>query len=452
MKNKQPFQFRFLILAAFFFIPFLVPNAQAAYDCAYSITDPGTCCYDGETGYQGVYCNPGEYIQKLGSSSPICKPGADILTLAGTTTTKKFAGFNCFDNTFDRTCQDPTTQCYNPGTDACQTFGGPNPICEAANKITTCSGSCGGCDTGFISCGGTCKLPEVGSCGEGYSLNQCTGSCSCPSGTVVSGVYDNSCVSYFDRFSEILDFGLAQLGGVNSDGVYDYSDTAPVTYSSLSGAVQNYMSTVYLKSDVAETLNWNSSTLPPAIQDLISNNGNNTYILCDALTPCPGAMTCSDGGLCYTTGAGVGTSCAANGVSDCDLGLSCDANNLCALAADSSFDNSYFVGLTATNAFASVLTGYASANAKCDTTYAGSHVCTVEELLAISNINPDNLSGATGEGWVNGGPPGYKANANDCKAWKEKGDSYYGRYWDFANNEGWMRRCTLTNTPFACCK
>lgn len=455
MKNKQLFQFRFLSLAVFLFILFLIPNTHAAYDCAYNVTDPSTCCYDGETGYQGVYCNPGEYIQKLGSSSPVCKTEAQILSRASTANSKLFVGFNCFNDQLNSTCQNPLTQCYNPSTQACQTFGGPNATCEAADKITNCDGSCGSCKSGFISCGGECQVPATGSCGDGYSLNQCTGSCSCPSGTTPSGVYDNECVSYFNRFAEILDFGLARLGGLNKNGVYDYSETALTTYASSLDpeSIQTYISGIYLKSDVAETLNWNSDTLPPAIQDLITNNGNNTYILCDAVTPCPGSMTCSEGGLCYTDGAGVVDSCATNGVSDCDLGLACNANNICALPGDSSFDNSYFVGFTAPNAFATAIAGgYTAANAKCNTAYSGSHVCTVDEMLAISNINPDNLSGVTGEGWINGGPPGYKANANDCKAWKSKGDSYYGRYWDFNTSEGWMRRCTLTNTPFACCK
>jgi hypothetical protein len=94
-------------------------------------------------------------------------------------------------------------------------------------------------------------------------------------------------------------------------------------------------------------------------------------------------------------------------------------------------------------------TDYYGANALCNADYAGSHVCTVDEMLSL--VNSGAALPATGEGWINGGPPGYTANANDCQGWSVNAVGNYGRYWDFVNDQGWMRGCS-NSVAFACCK
>ncbi len=93
--------------------------------------------------------------------------------------------------------------------------------------------------------------------------------------------------------------------------------------------------------------------------------------------------------------------------------------------------------------------GYEAVDAVCAAEYPLSHVCQDMEILWMINQNkalPD-----IGEGWVNGGPPGYTADANDCKGWSSAALSVYGRYWDFVTDQGWMRGC-VNEMKFACCK
>jgi hypothetical protein len=311
------------LFATIFLSLFLVTGVKAAqYDCAYSVNAAGlpACCYSASSEpLEGIACRPeGKFLQKLGTDTPICKTSTDILSLATTASSKLFTGFNCFNGQLNRTCQNTATQCYNAGSDTCQAFTGPNPVCTNANKVTSCDQSCGACSSGYISCSGQCITPKTGICGAGYTLDQCTGTCSCPAGLTPSGFTPNTCISYFDRFREILDFGLAVLGGPVHDGKYDYSVTGPSTING-----------IFLKSDVAETLNWKSSTVPQELQWLLKN-----YNLCATNADCTSPKLCSEGGYCYKSGVAVGTACATNS-SDCDKGQMCDmTSKKCVVSAD----------------------------------------------------------------------------------------------------------------------
>lgn len=114
-----------------------------------------------------------------------------------------------------------------------------------------------------------------------------------------------------------------------------------------------------------------------------------------------------------------------------------------------------FMGLTATT-YNGAQGGYGGANAKCVLNYAGSHVCTSEEILQVINSGGSISGGPTDPAaWISGGPPGYTANANDCNGWKSAvsggAAGYYGRVWDLAGQYGIMTTCNAL-LKFACCK
>jgi hypothetical protein len=99
-------------------------------------------------------------------------------------------------------------------------------------------------------------------------------------------------------------------------------------------------------------------------------------------------------------------------------------------------------------------TNYAGADAICATAYPGSHVCWVSEIGYLL-ANGDDFGSTTASAWVNGGPPGYTANANDCLGWSSAASGSYGRYWDFNAQQGWMRGCNVAGASrleYACCK
>ena len=79
-------------------------------------------------------------------------------------------------------------------------------------------------------------------------------------------------------------------------------------------------------------------------------------------------------------------------------------------------------------------------------------VCTVENILFVINEDPTVLPGSGGA-WINGGPPGYTLNANDCQAWSDNSTAY-GRFWNFADGDdgtGFLSPCGESK-PYACCK
>jgi hypothetical protein len=117
-------------------------------------------------------------------------------------------------------------------------------------------------------------------------------------------------------------------------------------------------------------------------------------------------------------------------------------------------------GLTSSSyaAGTSPILSYYAANNTCNSSFAGSHVCTAEEMLqSIScSVAGDPIRTLGGQiAWINGGPPGYTSNSNDCVGWTSNSSSSYGRYWSFDNTTGGYGTTTSCNAPglkFACCR
>ncbi len=126
--------------------------------------------------------------------------------------------------------------------------------------------------------------------------------------------------------------------------------------------------------------------------------------------------------------------------------------------------NEVFVGLTpatyngnvGSTCGASTCSGYVKADYICSQTYPGSHVCSVEEIdrsarcasaafLAI----PDATNF-----WLNGGPPGYTALANDCQGWTDASGSTLGRKWKTLSTSGGSGLLTVCSQSlqFGCCR
>lgn len=101
---------------------------------------------------------------------------------------------------------------------------------------------------------------------------------------------------------------------------------------------------------------------------------------------------------------------------------------------------------------------YYGADNTCNAAYAGSHVCTAEEILRSISCSQagDPVRSLGGEiAWINGGPPGFTSNANDCIGWTSNASSAYGRYWSFNDTTGGYGTMTSCNAPglkFACCQ
>jgi hypothetical protein len=74
----------------------------------------------------------------------------------------------------------------------------------------------------------------------------------------------------------------------------------------------------------------------------------------------------------------------------------------------------YTVNTTTGNITNGSLSGYAAANQKCNLIYAGSHMCTINEVLNSINRNMSNEN-FTATFRATMGAPGYLANANDCE-------------------------------------
>ena len=504
---------RIPIIAVILFAVFaFMPQALAQdYTCNSDVqpAELENCCYGrypSDEPLEGMACRPElEFMQKLGTNSPRCVDPADIMSGIRADANASGRKFNCFTNQLTDTCTD-AGQCLDPSQGKCVATGDSGtcndqdrnticgntcgsckstfPIdcngqclsatglpftCSDSTRERKCDGSCGSCKDGYNECiiGGVaqCKLPPSFTCVNGTVPDKCTGECgTCPLGTTPSGMDKNrSCITYSERFVEILSYGLALYGQPNSvaaNGTYDYSVTA-----------NSPMSDIYLKSDVSEALNWNSTTLPPILDSLITNNGISSYITCsycgaNQKCDCLGAnQICSEGGLCYTPGNGVGASCVTNS-SDCNLGLFCDSTNHCSSDLNDLpglGGAAKYVGTSLATAFNTAFaqyTGYAGANTACNTAFAGSHVCTTDEILYIVNTKPTSL---TASGWINGGPPGFPAVANDCDAWSKKPgpppggnlfapEAAYGRFWSVTDKAAYLKPCGQLNKPYLCCK
>jgi hypothetical protein len=104
--------------------------------------------------------------------------------------------------------------------------------------------------------------------------------------------------------------------------------------------------------------------------------------------------------------------------------------------------------------------GYYDANSLCEAAFGdGAHVCWPAEMLMSvkcagvgSKIKDATLDGF--DAWMQDGPPGYTAPANDCQAWSSAATADLGRKWRFDSATGGIGFLTTCNQPlkFACCK
>lgn len=403
-------------------------------------------------------------------------------------------------------CQSDKVHCegdieyFNPGWD----INGDPIACETTRQYCTEPGQ-----TTANYCTGAC---EPG-CGTGYTLSGDPKNSGCVT-------FKERFSQIFDDGLTVLGGRNYLLGGVELLNTYVYGSLGDQPTSD-DPSKSEFYGKMFVEVDQADHLNWSSPSVPGPLRGLITgsdlffcdsnyscptpqictagicnrpgvdgdlyspcnnssgcnlglvcldgqcadpNNPNDTLTACSYDDSCNSSFTCVQG---YCHGDVVeGGDCSANGDTDCMAGLVCTADDICVpynLAPPPVYFMGFSNGLDNLGnppfnyVFNSNLAGYSDANGKCDAVYKDTHVCTVEEILTIFNTNPDNLIGIEGEGWINGGPPGYTANANDCRAWQVSAlhadaPSYYGRYWDFNLNEAWLRRCTYDQLPFACCK
>jgi hypothetical protein len=107
-----------------------------------------------------------------------------------------------------------------------------------------------------------------------------------------------------------------------------------------------------------------------------------------------------------------------------------------------------------TNSYDGNQTSYLIANDLCNAKVTGSHICSSAEIMNSIASNTGTITTYTGEAWIQDGPPGYTASANDCQGWSQKGGTHLGRYWSFnpaTGGKGFLTTCNVT-LPFACCK
>ncbi len=104
-----------------------------------------------------------------------------------------------------------------------------------------------------------------------------------------------------------------------------------------------------------------------------------------------------------------------------------------------------YVGVTATTS--GNAGGYNAANALCAAAYAGSHVCTAEEMSYSNRVNPTGVSGVTA--WIVEQAPGYTSNSNDCQGLTSANASHLGAYYVGDSNGGkyWLTSCSRTDLP-----
>lgn len=89
----------------------------------------------------------------------------------------------------------------------------------------------------------------------------------------------------------------------------------------------------------------------------------------------------------------------------------------------------------------------------------GGHVCSSAEIMmslkcqaAGTGIRNSTYNGL--DAWIQDGPPGYTALANDCNGWQSDAGSSLGRIWRFDATKGGQGFLTTCNQKlkFACCK
>jgi hypothetical protein len=77
------------------------------------------------------------------------------------------------------------------------------------------------------------------------------------------------------------------------------------------------------------------------------------------------------------------------------------------------------------------------------------------EIIELLYMNGESffssISGNTS--WIVEGPPGYLANANDCKGFTSDSTTVLGAFWQYnstGGGMGWLVNCE-TQKPLACC-
>ncbi|MDD5055303.1 MAG: helix-turn-helix domain-containing protein [Candidatus Peribacteraceae bacterium] len=116
-----------------------------------------------------------------------------------------------------------------------------------------------------------------------------------------------------------------------------------------------------------------------------------------------------------------------------------------------------FVGVTPATTSGSFVgggfRGYQAGNYLCGTQYEGSHMCQVNEIVQSTQKDISSFSG-TDNAWVANGPPGYTADANDCKGWTSSGNTVLGPWWEFSSDgggQGHLTNCAVEQA-IACCR
>lgn len=98
--------------------------------------------------------------------------------------------------------------------------------------------------------------------------------------------------------------------------------------------------------------------------------------------------------------------------------------------------------------------GYATVNNdRCKVQFSNAtdaHLCATAEILNSINCGVLTAQAGGGYAWIANGPPGYLAQANDCKGWQSKESTVYGTIWNLDQNRGELTSCN-TQRSFACC-
>ncbi|MDD5251511.1 MAG: hypothetical protein PHT12_02655 [Patescibacteria group bacterium] len=124
-----------------------------------------------------------------------------------------------------------------------------------------------------------------------------------------------------------------------------------------------------------------------------------------------------------------------------------------------------FQGLTTTTYTGNLNSGtqgYYAASTVCAEIFgAGAHVCSSAEMMSSlkcstafppHKIRDAALSGS--DGWIQDGPPGYTAPAQDCMGWRSNAPGNLGRMWRFdaaTGGQGYLTTCNQA-VRFACCR
>lgn len=99
--------------------------------------------------------------------------------------------------------------------------------------------------------------------------------------------------------------------------------------------------------------------------------------------------------------------------------------------------------------------GYEAATVICNAEFAGSHLCTSDNIMNTIAYDNASVFGAALQGWIGNGPPGYTSNSNDCLGWTSaSGASHYGAFWVYdvtGGGKAWLSPCNSVK-PLSCCE